>query len=223
MKTMLGPLFRALVAIVVGALLIKFRQETLTWLTIVIGCMFLVSGLVSCLSYYRERKRIQQLASTFDTNSGGKRPRLPFFPIVGLGSVILGGILATMPNTFINGVAYVLAGILLLGALNQVVSLGNARRYSKVPVFYWILPLVTLVVALLIIIKPLDALSSPLLIIGWCMVFYGVVEVLNVLKIHQVRRAYERAEEAKIVNGVRMDDNIEDAEIISETPNDTTK
>ena len=91
------------------------------------------------------------------------------------------------------------------------------------PVFYWILPLVTLVVALLIIIKPLDALSSPLLIIGWCMVFYGVVEVLNVLKIHQVRRAYEHAEEAKIVNGVRMDDNIEDAEIISETPNDTKK
>jgi hypothetical protein len=34
-------------AFVVGALIIKFREETVHWLTIVIGALFFVTGLIS--------------------------------------------------------------------------------------------------------------------------------------------------------------------------------
>jgi hypothetical protein len=37
---------RALVAVVVGALIVKYREETAHWLTISIGGLFFVSGLV---------------------------------------------------------------------------------------------------------------------------------------------------------------------------------
>uniref|UniRef100_UPI004026C195 hypothetical protein n=1 Tax=Prevotella sp. TaxID=59823 RepID=UPI004026C195 len=38
-----------------------------------------------------------------------------------------------MTGSFIRGVAYVLAAILILGALNQLVTLGGARRYARTP------------------------------------------------------------------------------------------
>ena len=62
----------------------------------------------------------------------------------------------------------------------------------------------------------MDAAALPLKVIGWCLMFYGVVELVNAIKINQMKRAYEKIENAKIVNGVKMpsDDKIEDAEIV---------
>ena len=47
MKNMLNSLVRAVMSIEVGALIIKFREETVHWLTIVIGALFFVTGLIS--------------------------------------------------------------------------------------------------------------------------------------------------------------------------------
>ena len=47
MKNLLNSLVRAVMAFVVGALIIKFREETVHWLTIVIGALFFVTGLIS--------------------------------------------------------------------------------------------------------------------------------------------------------------------------------
>lgn len=216
MKVIQGSLFRAIVAIVVGVLLIKYRMDALHWLTVAVGGLFFLSGAVSCLVYWHERRRARKLMEAYQ-NGEGERPRMPFLPIVGVGSLILGGILATMADTFNNGVAYVLAGILILGALNQLINLGQARRYNSFAWFYWVLPLVTLLVGFFILVKPMEALATPLLVIGWCMAFYGVVEALNALKLHHMRRAYEKAEEARIVKGMQMAGDVEDAEIVEES------
>lgn len=37
-------------------------------------------------------------------------------------------------------------------------------------------------------IKPMESASLPLLIIGWCLLFYGVTECINAFKIHQYRK-----------------------------------
>ena len=44
-------------------------------------------------------------------------------------------------------------------------------------------------------------MASPLLIIGWCMVYYGVAEALNSLKVYQLQRQFRKAEEASVVVG----------------------
>lgn len=215
MKTIQGPIFRAIVAIVVGVLLIKYRVDTLHWLTVAIGGLFFLSGAVSCLAYWHERRRVQKLMAAYQSGEG-ERPRMPFVPIVGVGSLILGGILATMADTFISGVAIVLAVILILGALSQLVNLGQARRYNRISWFYWVLPLITLLVGIFILVKPMETMATPLLIIGWCMAFYGVVEALNALKIYSMRRAFEKAEEARIVQGMQMAADVEDAQIVED-------
>lgn len=216
MKAIQGPVFRAIVAIVVGALLIKFRVDTLHWLTVAIGGLFALSGIVSCLAYWRERHRALKAMEQYVDDGTMVRPRVPFFPIVGVGSIILGLILACMTDSFISGVATVLSVILILGALNQLISLGQARRFSTIPLLYWLFPLVTLAIGMFILVKPMESMATPLLIIGWCMVFYGIVELLNAIKIHQMRRVFEKAEEARIQTVSQTTANAEDAEIVEE-------
>lgn len=216
MKALQGPIFRAIVAIVVGALLIKFRNDTLHWLTVAVGALFFASGVVSCLGYLLERRRVQQaMQADACADTDAPRPRMPFFPIVGVGSGILGAILMCMPDSFIESVAIVLSVILALGALGQLITLGQARRYAAFPLIFWLFPLITLTVAVIILVNPKDAMTMPLLVIGWCMIFYGVVEAVNALKVHQLRRAFERAEEQRIAAATQSADS-EEAEILEE-------
>ena len=56
MKVLRSSLFRAVSAIVIGALLIEYREQTVEWLTIVIGVLFFLSGVISLASYYTARK-----------------------------------------------------------------------------------------------------------------------------------------------------------------------
>lgn len=97
-----------------------------------------------------------------------------------------------MPTDFIIGVTYILATILILGALNQLLNLFRARQYSFIPVVFWLFPLITLGVGILVLCKPMAAATLPLRIIGWCLMFYGVIEAVNALKIHAMKSSLRR-------------------------------
>lgn len=203
MKTFSSAVLRAVVAVVVGVLLISYRETILEWIVILTGVLFFLSGCLSCLAYYWGLRRARRTASVVDEQGRPVGVPKPSWPISGVGSLLVGLILTLMPNTdsFIRGVAYGLAGLLILGAINQFVCLGGARRYARIPLFYWLLPAVTLAIGVIIVLKPIETMASPLLIIGWCMVFYGVVELLNTVKVHQLQRQYRKAEEASVVVG----------------------
>lgn len=218
MKAIQGTIFRIIVAFVVGALLIKYRSEALTWVIMAIGGLFFLSGVFSCLGYWQERRKLQKAAEgQFDAEGNPVRPRLPFAPIVGVGSLILGAILVCMPDTFAESVAFIMAAILILGAVSQFVALGMARRYAKIPVIYWLFPIIILLVSAYVLVNPIDALSTPLLIIGLCMVFYAVVELLNLIQIHRMRKTFEKQEELNIAQSMHNAADAEDAEIIPES------
>jgi uncharacterized membrane protein HdeD (DUF308 family) len=128
------------------------------------------------------------------------------FPFAGLGSTILGVILAVMPVDFIIGVTYVLAALLIIGAIQQIVSLLLARRFASIPLLFWFFPVVTLVVGILVVAHPMDTATLPLKVIGWAMMFYGVVECINTVKIHLARKKYIEAQKAKIVKGQLLEE-----------------
>ena len=137
MKIFQSSIFRALCAIVVGVLLIKFPQDGVTWLTVAIGVLFLVSGISALIAYMNARKHAGEYTITDKEGriiSGGQ----PTFPIVGAGSVILGLTLALTPGVFINGLMYILGAIMILGGLNQLMALVAARRLGSIPFSFWI-------------------------------------------------------------------------------------
>ena len=220
MKVLQISAIRAIIVLVTGFLLVKYREETMTWMTITVGILFLLSGLVSCMVYYFEKEKVAKKTAKAEQQEGQPKEenlKSPTFPIAGVGSIILGIILAVMPNTFITWVVYILAALLILGAINQFMNLARSRQYARVPFYLWLFPTVILVVAILLISKPMEAAALPLLVIGWVFMYYGVLEFALIIRMYLVRRAFEKTEEAKIVTGNKLvTDDIEDAEIVEE-------
>lgn len=220
MKVLQISAIRAIIVLVTGFLLVRYREETMTWMTITVGILFLLSGLVSCIAYYFEKEKAAKKTAKTEQQEGQEEEenlKSPSFPIAGVGSIALGIILAVMPNTFITWVVYILAALLILGAVNQFMNLARSRQYARVPAYMWLFPTVILAVAILLISKPIETAQLPLLVLGWAFMYYGVLEFILIIRMYLVRKSYEKAEEAKVVTGDKLvTDNIEDAEIVEE-------
>lgn len=195
MKVVHSSFFRALCAIVVGVLLIQYREQTVTWITIAIGVLFFLSGVISVATYFSAMRQADGSDVVYDANGRQITGLKPHFPIVGIGSLILGLILALMPNTFINSLMFILSVILIMGALTQITNLATARKMGKVGVVYWIFPLLILMVGVLAVVKPSAIASAPLFVLGWAMLLYGVAEAVNAFKIANNKRKWTKAEE----------------------------
>ena len=185
MKFLSSSIFRAICALVTGALLVQYRDQTLTWMIVAIGILFFVSGVVSCISYFVARSKQRNAdVEVYDANGYRLTPLRPMFPIVGLGSILLGLVLAVMPTTFITSLMYILAAILVLGAIGQFAMLISVARVARVGIFFWVMPSLTLLVAIVAIVHPESIASAPLFVIGWTMMIYGVVEIITVSYTH---------------------------------------
>jgi len=212
MKFFQSYVFRAMCAIVMGLLLIQFPDDTMVGITIAIGVLFLLSGIVSIASYMSARKHTAEY-EVYDAQgrlvAGGK----PTFPLVGIGSVLLGVILAVMPKVFVSWLMYILGFALVMAALAQLVAFFSARRIPVVGWGFAVCPLALLLAGLFVIFYPLQSASAPLLILGWCLLLYGVTEYVNETKYYLNRRRAKRKAEREAAGEPMAD---EDQQLISE-------
>ncbi|WP_287797325.1 DUF308 domain-containing protein [Segatella copri] len=199
MKVIHSSIFRAVCAIIVGVLLIQYREQTVTWITIAIGVLFFLSGVISLASYWAAKRNAEKMQGQILSDSNGKpiMGMMPKFPLVSVGSLILGLLLALMPQVFIAWLMFILAFILILGALTQFVNLASAAKMGRVGILFWLFPSVLLLLGLLAIIKPSAIASAPLFIIGWGMLIYGVVELLNAFKVSNNKRIWLNNQQQK--------------------------
>ena len=201
MKILQSSVFRAICAIAVGIMLIKYPDNTVTWITIAIGVLFLLSGVISLVAYYHALKNVSEYTIT-DAEGNVVSGQKPTFPIVGVGSAILGLILALTPTVFVKALMYIIGAVLVLGAVNQFMNLLNARKYGKISFGYWIFPSVILLIGLFVIIKPLAPAEMAMLVLGWCSLLYGVTELINSLKIHNEKRKFTKAQEIPVTEEI---------------------
>ena len=128
--------------------------------------------------------------------------------------MILGLVLTLSPNAFVNGLMYMLAAVLILGGVTQLMALVAARRLGSIPFGYWVMPSVILLVGLFVVLKPTESAELPLQVLGWCSMLYGVVELINALKIYRVRKASEIKEVAsEISEATEVSENVEYSEV----------
>ena len=139
----------------------------------------------------------------------------PNFPLVGMGSLILGLILALMPNVFISWLMFILSALLIMGALSQMANLVAAAKMGRVGIVYWLMPTALLLLGLLALFRPSSIASAPLLVIGWAMLVYGVVETMNAFKVSNNQRKWKKMQEIK-TSASSSDKFFEDATFIEE-------
>lgn len=196
MKIFHSSIFRALCAIVVGVLILKYPQDGVTWLTMAVGELFLISGIVALIAYWYARQHSGDYVITDQKGriiSGGQ----PTFPIVGAGSVLLGLVLVIAPGKFVDGLMYVLGGIMILGGIQQLINLAVVRRLGKVSFAFWICPTLILLTGLYVILRPMETATLSLQILGWCSLLYGVTELINSLQIWRIRKMAEKTAQQK--------------------------
>lgn len=191
MKILRSALLRAVCSIIVGVLLIQYPDNTVTWLTVAIGALFLLSGVISCLTWLNAARNASRYTITDARGrvvAGGRPP----LPVVGIGSVVFGALLAARPTMFVAGLMYVLGAVLILGAVSQFLALVAARRLGRFTPLYWVCPSIVLLVGLYVMFKPMESASLPLVILGWCSLLYGVTEIINSVKIYSWKKQVEK-------------------------------
>ncbi len=195
-KALMGSFLRAVCAIAIGILLILYPDSTVLWLTVAVGVLFFISGTISCLAYLNARRQLR-IGTQAGKETGSGTGRLPMYPIVGMGSLILGLLLALSPAVFVEGLMYILGLALVMGAINQYMSLLGASRIARVPFIYWVCPTLILLTGLLVLLKPMASAALPMLITGWCCLLYGVTEVVNALKIRSATARFAQQEQSQ--------------------------
>ena len=194
MKLLQSSFFRAICSIVIGILLLKYPDNSVTWLTMAIGILFLLSGIIAMISYWTARRHAGEYTIT-DAEGNVISGSQPSFPIVGIGSVILGLTLILSPDMFVRWLMYILGAMIILGSINQLIVLIAARRFGSIGAFFWIAPIILLIIGILIFVKPMESAELPLIILGWCMLVYGVTEVINSLMVYSLRKRMKRQQE----------------------------
>ena len=197
MKLLQISIIRAIAAIVVGVLLLKYDEAVLKGLTIAIGILFLIAGIVSLVEWINLRRKKADF-SVMDDGEGGKSKgdnSQPMFPIVGLGSVLLGLILSlTQTTDFLLWTMYLLGGVLILGGLNLMMNLLSARKMEPVDGLLWIVPVLIVLAALFAMIKGLVPAKTTTTILGITSLVYAFAEMGYSLLFSRIRKRYEKTQ-----------------------------
>ena len=192
MKLLSYPLVRAIVALVIGLVLVMFPDQASNYFVITIGIIFLIPSLLSLIGYLSQSKEERRLR----------------FPIEGVGSLLFGLWLVIMPDFFANLLTFILGFILVMGGVQQLASLMAARRWMTVHGGFYVVPVLILVAGLVALFNPTGVQRTAFIIIGITALIYGINELLNWFKFTR-RRPKPEAESASTL---RVE--VEDAEIV---------
>ncbi len=232
MKT---SILRALVAVAVGILMIAYRERMAEWLTIAIGVLFFLSGVISIIFYCVMLRKYNRdvIREEYDAK-GAHVARKPMVPIVGVGCAILGIILALLPKTVNDFLVYVFAILLILGAIGQffilLTTISLLRDLEKSTqekasvscgYIYWVLPLLLFLFGLFVIFYRHSIEQTAFLFIGIAMVVYGLSELISTIKSSSVRRYVLRSQNVVATVNEDVHDEpkvsaIEDAQVVDE-------
>ena len=94
MKLLRISIIRAIAAVVGGVLLLKYDADVLKVLTIVLGVVFLLAGVVSLVGWVNNRRKKADFRAYDNPKAQADDADPSVFPIAGLGSLLLGLILA---------------------------------------------------------------------------------------------------------------------------------
>ena len=172
MKAIQGQVIRGVCAIALGLVMVLRPELAITYLVVTIGVLFILPGLYAIFTYFIRPK--------------GEEVKRSIFPIEAAGSVLLGLWLVISPEFFVNILMYVLGALLVIAGAQQISSLIAARKWSSVPLGFYLMPVLILVVGIMILVHPFGAAENTFIIFGIAILFYGVCELVNWFKFKKV-------------------------------------
>ena len=168
-----GPL-RALIALVIGILMVISPEKALTTVVKVIAAFLLASGLVSLFVGLRDKEK-------------GALPLMSFNALV---DVLLGLVLFLFPGFIAKFMIYLIGFVLLAFGVVQIAALFGARRIIGLGLGAFLLPTVVTLVGGFILFNPF-AESVMVMIAGAALIVYGASEFLSSWRVKKAIDEYE--------------------------------
>ena len=176
-------MLRGIAALLIGILLVFWSQNAVTYLIMAVGCLFLIPGLLSLLAYIRQ------------TSTEGNRS-FGWSQVLGIGSILFGLCLIVSPVFFEKSLMYALGIILSYAGLSEIIQLTVARQWTRVPVGFYVTPVLVMLVGIFILFNPIESANVPFIILGIGCMVYGLSDMVNVIKF---RRRNSDVEEVQVV------------------------
>lgn len=178
MKDKFFVILRALCVLVIGVLLVAYKEQWAGALVIGMGIVFAAFGLCSVVSWIVRRKC---------------RRDPGFFPVSGVAGLLLGLLMMLASQKFVNVFVYLAGGILLCLALFELVSLFSLRRDVKLPGWLFTTPVLALLMGGFALWNPTKAAALPFLISGIGCIICGTGWILAVFS-WMIRRRKAKSE-----------------------------
>lgn len=182
MTNLRNKLIRALCLLFTGILLVCVSDEAPRWITIFIGILLSLSGLVSLFSLLRK--------------DVGRR-ELYLYPVLGVVTLALGLFMVLRPTLFNTLLLFLLAGLLVLVGLVQAYSRVRMQRMG-IPISWatYLVPLLTIAAGIYVFLYPAEASSVPFIILGAAYVMHAAMEIWSTLDLHRWQKEHKEEIEA---------------------------
>ena len=209
MTNLRNKLIRALCLLLTGILLVCVSDEAPRWITIFIGILLSLSGLVSLFSLLRK--------------DVGRR-ELYLYPVLGVVTLALGLFMVLRPTLFNTLLLFLLAGLLVLVGLIQAYSRIRMQRMGiQISWATYLVPLLTIGAGIYVFLCPGEASSVPFIILGAAYVMHAAMEIWSTLDLHRWQKEHkEEFEATKTTKNSDNSENPEDSEY-SENSDDSEK
>lgn len=188
-----GAVYRAILAIILGLVLVIWPGTALKYIIMLIGLLFLITGLIAFIISNRNREERQK----------------SLIPFSGIGSMALGLLLLCLPSTFATIFMFILGFILVIAAVGQFVTLAAARQFGYVSPVSYLFPILILIAGIIVLFDPFTSAESVFILFGITAIFYGVTDLINQYSIRRMRKANEEKEQIVKMDG---EPEVEDAE-----------
>ena len=168
MKKLINPFtLRAISAIILGTILLSCPKNAILYVVIATGILFVVPGLISLISYFAFKRE--------------ESPEILFL-LAGIGSILFGVSLISVPHFFVSVMMYLFGILLLLGGIEQIVTLVRTSKRMTVPMAFYAVPLLIVTAGFIILFNPFKTAETLFILIGITCLTYGIIEFVHWLK-----------------------------------------
>ena len=173
-----GYLWRAILAILVGAAMVVWPAFVARYIVMIIGAVLILVGIIVTIAYYSS-----------SIHRDAQKSRLGIgFPIAGLLYIIVGILLVTMPDTFSKIIVVVMGIVLILAAIDHLWMLVRfSRKGVRIGALRYIIPALILVIGIIMAASPREWLHAMFIVFGVAAIVYGISDIADQYLIRKAR------------------------------------
>lgn len=188
-----NSIYRSVISILLGLVLMIWPGAALRYIIMLIGVIFLITGLVALIVSYKNREEHPGKMASF----------------AGFGSIILGLLLVCFPSSFATIFMFLLGFILVVAAIGQFVTLAAARQFGYVAPVSYLFPVIILIAGIVVLFNPFSSAEGVFMLFGATIIFYGITDLINQYSINKLRKKNDEKEKIQKMDGIHE---VEDAD-----------